>query len=203
MSTNRLLLLGGDELLFRPLSGLPDEEVAQVFDDEVRGGHEQQHDDGREGHTKGQRDGHWNDEGGLLSDSNSWADWAKPAHAEYFPTDESPGFSVDLEVKLQGRYGRNSPKKSFTLITRKKYGTGTINYKLFDDKNKTSYGGFMLRADATYAIRKTEAGRLVAGDRVKNELVYHINKEMGSLVDMQSYRPVVLYINGNYSIIYA
>ena len=36
------------------------------------------------------------------------------------------------------------------------------------------------------------------GERFKNELLYQVNKQMDASVDMQSYEPVGLFLNGKY-----
>ncbi len=122
--------------------------------------------------------------------ANYWQDWERPVHLEYFTDGGRAGFRLNAGVKISGGWTRPWPKKSFTIMTRSKYGAANVNYPVFEDLDLETFDGLQLRADAWN------------GWRMKNELVYEINKAAGAHVDMQAYQPAVLYINGEYWGIY-
>ncbi len=124
--------------------------------------------------------------------SNFWQDWERPAHFEYFTAEGQPELRIDAGIKIAGSWSRGWDKKSITVVTRGKFGTPRINYRFFDDKDIESFEGILLRADTF------ESG----GWRMKNELLYEVNKATGRVVDMQAYRPAILYLNGEYWGIY-
>ncbi len=141
---------------------------------------------------------------GIYHEDNYWENWRYPAMLEYFDLNGVSRFRQKVDIKLAGRYSRRAEKKSFTVQANKKYGSGRIHYPLFRDKAFIkSVDGFQLRADAMFGLNaepldKEGTQRKWAGERIKNELIYRINKEMGSNVDMQAYEPVILFINGKY-----
>ena len=134
-----------------------------------------------------------------VQESDSWPFWnanwytqeEKPAHIEYFPDDGEPGFGLDVGIEIAGSWSRALPKKSIDVKTRRKYGPGRIEYPLFPENGYDSYDGLVLRAGAEDR------------SRTANELIYKAHQEFGMRVDMQTYRPVVLLINGQYWGIYS
>jgi len=125
--------------------------------------------------------------------------WERPGNVEYFDLNKEgvhfSAFKNEISMRIAGKTSRRQPKKSFSLFTKDSYGYPRINYKIFDDKPISSFGSIWLRADATSGRNVPE---LWVGERFKNELLYEVNKEMGSTVDMQAYQPVQLFLNGEY-----
>jgi len=125
--------------------------------------------------------------------------WERPANVEYFDFNNDGGlfsaFNNDVRIRIAGKTSRRQPKKSFAIFTKDKYGYPRINYKIFRDKPIDSFGSIWLRADATSGRNVPE---LWVGERFKNELLYEVNKKMGSTVDMQAYQPVLVFLNGEY-----
>jgi hypothetical protein len=117
--------------------------------------------------------------------ANYFKDWEKPAHLEYFPPGRSRGFALDLGLSVFGDNTRGYPKKSFTVRARPRYGQETIEYPLFADKDLGEFEGLVLRVGDDWS-------------RVRNELVYQLNRRAGARVDMQAYQPAVLLLNGQY-----
>lgn len=117
-----------------------------------------------------------------------------PAHAAYYENG-SEAFSLNVSARIAGKTSRRQPKRSFNLFASRKLSGGYINYPIFKDKPITEYKSVTVRSDAT-------SGRNVpilwVGERFKNELMYRINREMGSTVVMQAYQPCVVYLNGKY-----
>lgn len=125
--------------------------------------------------------------------------WERPGNVEYFDINNEgvhfSAFKNEISMRIAGKTSRRQPKKSFSLFTKDSYGYPRINYKIFKDKAISSFGSIWLRADATSGRNVPE---LWVGERFKNELLYEVNKEMGSSVDMQAYQPVQLFLNGEY-----
>ncbi|MCB9234532.1 MAG: CotH kinase family protein [Bacteroidia bacterium] len=135
---------------------------------------------------------------GLMIENNEEAPWEYPCNAEFFLPSDTCIFNDEFGLRLFGMFGKYATKKSFVLRCRDKYGKKSVNYKFFKDKDITKFDGFIFRADATYAIRRQPEERKKAGERLKNELMYHLNKQMGSPMTMQAYQPVIIYMNGRY-----
>ena len=125
--------------------------------------------------------------------------WEVPAEVEYFDcingSEHTLAFSKSVDIRIAGKTSRRQPKKSFMFKSNDRDGKKTIDYKLFNDKLIDSFESVWVRADAT-------SGRNVphmwVGERYKNELLYQINKQMNTAVDMQSYEPVSVFLNGKY-----
>jgi hypothetical protein len=125
--------------------------------------------------------------------------WERPANVEYFDIAEDgslfPAFNNKIVIRIAGKTSRRQPKKSFVMHTKYQYGNPRINYQVFKDKPIDSFGSLWVRADATSGRNVPE---LWVGERFKNELLFEVNEEMGSTVDMQAYQPVLLFLNGEY-----
>ncbi len=107
------------------------------------------------------------------------------AHAELYEKDNS--FSIDCGIKLFGGQTRFIPKKSFSLKFSSKYGPKQLNYKVFENREAVSYDTIVVRSGSQDST----------GTMFRDELATSIMDDYGS-VDVQAYKPVILYINGNY-----
>lgn len=116
-------------------------------------------------------------------------------HFEFILPKEGKVFDADVGYKVTGAASRSLAKKSLRVVSRGKYGPEKLEYPFFPDIPVRSFDGLLLRADATTGVGRPKHR---AGERVRNELVYHFNREMGSHVDMQAYRPAILFLNGEY-----
>ena len=113
----------------------------------------------------------------------------KQAHAELYEEDGS--FSIDCGIKLFGGSTRYINKKSFALKFSSKYGENDLEYKVFDNRDATNYKSLVIRSgsqDSAYSM-------------IRDELATSIMDDYGT-VDVQAYKPVILYINGEYWGIY-
>ncbi len=112
-------------------------------------------------------------------------DWRRPVNISYFDKNRHEEFSLDIEFGIAGECSRNQEKKSFKFELGKKYGTSSLDYKLFTDKDITSIKDFKLRT--------SEEGNLIA-DVLASAFI-----KAGSLnVDYQGYRAVETFVNGEY-----
>lgn len=112
-----------------------------------------------------------------------------PVHAELF---ESTGsFTIDCGLKLFGGSTRYINKKSFALKFSSKYGNSSLEYKVFDNREATNYKSLVIRSGS-------QDNHL---SMIRDELATSIMDDYGT-VDVQAYKPVILYVNGNYWGIY-
>lgn len=118
--------------------------------------------------------------------ANYWQDWEKNAHVELFDGDK--GFSYDCGIRIFGSYSRSRPKKSFTIRFRERYGKKNIHYDLFADGHKEKYKSFVLRSGSQDDI----------GVMARDEFFTALMARQSPSLHVQRYRPVALYLNGEY-----
>ena len=111
------------------------------------------------------------------------------AHAELY--EKGSSFSIDCGMKLFGGQTRFIPKKSFALKFSSKYGQSKLKYKVFDNRETTKYDTIVIRSGSQDS----------EGAMIRDELATSIMNDYGT-VDVQAYKPVILYINGKYWGIY-
>lgn len=121
--------------------------------------------------------------------SNVWNEELEyDAYVELF--EDGKGFSVPCGFKLFGGSTRGMKKKSFSLKFRKEYGLSKLHYQVFENRDNSSYNSLVLRSGS----QDSEAAMM--RDPLMTSLMDNKN------VDVQAYKPVVLYINGSYWGIY-
>jgi hypothetical protein len=118
--------------------------------------------------------------------ANFWEDWEKPAHLEYFEAQGNLGFSLDLGIKIHGNWSRALPQKSIRLHPRGGYGQSEIEYRIFSDRPFQSYKRLILRS----------AGNDWCVAHMRDALGQSLAKSED--IDLQAYRPVLLFLNGEY-----
>lgn len=123
--------------------------------------------------------------------ANYWRDTEVPATVSLFETDGSMGFSESCGLKIFGGFSRVQAKKSFACMFRSKFGASSLDYALFGDEGIGSFESFVLRAGGQDAF--------VA--KFRDELITSLASDYLGL-PVQRYRPVVLYLNGEYWGIY-
>jgi hypothetical protein len=75
--------------------------------------------------------------------------WEHPVSAEWLPADGSAGFQVDAGLRMQGGWGRRpdkTPKHSFRLLFKDRYGPKRLKYPLFPGSPAASFDTLVLRA---------------------------------------------------------
>jgi len=144
----------------------------------------------------------WNDSTGIYTmgpnaspdfpyrGANFWQDWERPVYLEFFESDRSLAFSLHAGMKIFGGWSRAYPQRSLAIYARKKYGSGTIRYQLFPDKPIKEFESFVLR----------NAGNDWNFSFMRDALTHALVK--GTHLVPQGYRPVVVFINGQYWGIY-
>ena len=123
--------------------------------------------------------------------ANYWENWEKSGSVTLFDTDGSLCFSENCGIKMFGGYSRSYAKKSFACMFRSKYGQSSLNYPLFGEEGLDTFQNFVLRA----------GGQDFFATKFRDEMLTSLASEHLGL-PVQRYRPVVLYLNGQYWGIY-
>ena len=122
--------------------------------------------------------------------SHAWTTgYEKSAYAELF--EDGKSFSIPAGFKLFGGSARSQKKKSYAISFKKKYGAGSLNYQVFDNRDNSVYDTLVIRSgsqDNSGAIIRDILGTSLADGKIN--------------VDVQAYKSVILYINGKYYGVY-
>ena len=106
---------------------------------------------------------------------------------EFYESDGKLGTSFLGDTKLSGMDSREMPQKSMSIYLRKEYGLKEITYPFFNNYENTTYSSILLR----------NAGEDPKNIRIMDAVLTRTLKGQMD-IDMQDYRPVVVYINGEY-----
>ena len=118
--------------------------------------------------------------------ANFREDWERPAHIEFYEPDGQRGFSMDAGVKIQGGYTRGYPQKSLAIYARRSYGYSQIPYRIFPDLPIDGFEAIVLRNSSNDFLQGL----------IRDPLMHSLGDEIG--LDVQAYRPAVVFINGAY-----
>ena len=127
---------------------------------------------------------------GILT--NYKLDTTRKISFEFYENDGSLGTSFIGDTKLSGMDSREQPQKSMTIYLRKQYGKKEVTYPFFKDSETNTYSSFLLR----------NAGEDPKRIRIMDAALTRTLKGQMD-IDMQDYRPVVVYINGVYYGLYS
>ncbi|HMA63901.1 MAG TPA: CotH kinase family protein, partial [Chitinispirillaceae bacterium] len=118
---------------------------------------------------------------------NFWKDIDVPATVQFFENDKSLKFTENVGTTIMGNWSRAEPKKSLGVKFNEKYGKSELNYPLFPKYPATTkFKKFVLRNN----------GNNFGYGYFNDPLMQSLIDVRG--VDFQEYRPVVVYINGEY-----
>ncbi len=150
----------------------------------------------------GEPDNFWSWEYGILVDggpnaeeewpfwgANYWSEEEYPIHAEFFTEDGDLGiaFAADTEVH-GGRGARTRPMKPLRILVKKKYGSSTIEYPFFPDRERTTYKRLVLRnASGDYN-----------NAHMRDAFLARYFIQNGLNLDVLAHRPAAVFINGVY-----
>lgn len=120
----------------------------------------------------------------------------QPVHVELYEADGSFGFRQDMGIQIHGRHSQTYPHKGLSFRARNSYGSNKINYPLFPTQDYDEYGSFILRASGN------DWKRMLCRDALSSSLARDI-ADVDSLIkdpdlDLQDFRPVIVYLNGEY-----
>jgi len=112
--------------------------------------------------------------------SQRGSNWERPVNIAFLKKNGAVTFSQDAGIRIHGTSSRKHTQKRLRLYARKKYGNQYFNYKIFPQKNKNKFKRLILANFPTF----------------KDVLIYSIIKDLN--IDMPDYRPVIVFINGEY-----
>ncbi len=118
--------------------------------------------------------------------ANFWQDWERPITVSLLEKD-GVAFSQAGGISIHGAYSRALSMKGFAIAFRDSYGKGYLDYPLFGEDGLERFESFVLRC----------SGQDVFQSRMKDVLMTSLVGEH-TTVAVQDYKPVVLYINGEF-----
>ena len=116
---------------------------------------------------------------------NYTQDWERPADIEYFAANQASEFDLTAGLSIAGQCSRGHEKKPFSVELDSKYGTKTLDYKLYADKTINKFKDFKFRPGQNgYQISDALAAALVKNGNLN--------------IDYQAYTATQMFVNGNY-----
>lgn len=130
----------------------------------------------------------WDSETGIYVQSFK-PQWEIPINIELFENDGSDraGFNLKAGAKVNGLFSWQLPQKMLGIYFRKDYGKGKLEYPMFENRDRTIFNSFSLRAsgsDWAYTLFRDALGQYLTEENMD--------------VDFQEYKPCVVYVNGEY-----
>ncbi len=122
----------------------------------------------------------------LPPDARIEMNWERPVYIEFYESDGSLGFTQNLGVRIHGGASRYRPQKSLRFYASTAYDQqGIINYAIFPESEPQKFKRFLLRGT-------TEHSGLT--DVLAQQFIRKFDSEMA----IQRYRPVVVFLNGEF-----
>ncbi len=120
---------------------------------------------------------------------NNWnQDWERPCELSFYEPDGTQGFRVNAGMKIGGACSRNLKMKSLNFFMRNgDYGDELIDYKIFPNSDITEFRRIKIRNSGT------DWNEMLFRDGM-NQLILENTVDL----DLMDYRPVRVYLNGEY-----
>ncbi|MFM7327312.1 MAG: CotH kinase family protein [Bacteroidota bacterium] len=129
-----------------------------------------------------------NGTGGNCTEKSNWnQEWYKHAVIEYFGKDGFRRYREDADIRIGGACSRTLPQKSFVVRARSKYGSNEFDFNFLPNRPFSRMGGFILRNsgnDFNVTHFRDALQQSTAADDMD--------------IDHLDYRPVSVYLNGEY-----
>jgi|GEM_PF-5902431 len=122
-------------------------------------------------------------------------EWEREAYIEFFNNNGQVEFEQSIGIRIFGSWSRAYAKKSFKLIPRKIYEKGSLDYPFFDD---------LVDANGN-KIESFERLLLRSGGQDWDHALFTdplVDSLVSDILDYQAYKPVILFLNGEYWGIY-
>jgi hypothetical protein len=113
-------------------------------------------------------------------------DAERPAHVEFYDQDGRFGFESNTGIRINGNATRGFAQKSLRICFRAKYGEESINYPLFPSNSVKKFNSFILRNSGN------DWDKTMFRDAFMQSLMKNTH------LDIQDYRPSIVFINGEY-----
>ena len=137
---------------------------------------------------------------GLYLNSTERGDeWEKPCSAEMILSDGGTAFQIDCGIRMQGNSNRmpeKSPKHSFRLVFKEKYGPTKLRYPMFADSPVKKFDTLLLRADYNNSWIHWDPEQRQHAQRTRDAWMNDSARAMGCLAGHNRY--VHLFLNGLY-----
>lgn len=118
--------------------------------------------------------------------ANFWKGWERPINIEFYEPDNTLGFNQGAGCRIFGGFSKGLPMKSLAILAKKKYGPGKFKYQIFPNKDIKKFDSFVLRS----------SGGDFNNTHFRDALLTDLTEPID--MDIQAYRPCVVYINGKY-----
>lgn len=126
----------------------------------------------------------WGGSDGLYA--NYMSDLERPLHLEYWEPGQPRVFSMNAGASIHGGVSRGYPQKSLALKFRTGYQESSVSHPFFGTEGPSDFSRLLLR----------NAGQDWCDAHARCGLVARIAGNMD--VDLQSFRPSVVYLNGKF-----
>lgn len=120
--------------------------------------------------------------------------WEREASFEYFNECGQRDVKQNLGIRIFGGWSRMIVCKSMKLYPREQYGENTINYDFFDNGSRNKVTGEAVENYKTLLLRNS--GNDFNITMFKDALMQSLVSGIG--IDTQAYKPVIVFINGEY-----
>lgn len=113
-------------------------------------------------------------------------DAERDANIQFFEPNGKLGFESSVGLRIHGNATRGFAQKSLRVCFREKYGKTKLVYDLFDNNKNVEFTSFILRNSGN------DWNKTMFRDAFMQSLMKN------SFIDIQDYRPSIVFINGEY-----
>ena len=131
-------------------------------------------------------------------------DWERPASIELFGPGGRAGFRVNCGLRIHGGMSRRpeeSPKHSFRLLFKRRYGAGKLNFPVFDPERGAEFDELILRSGGSDSWLDSNGKRRGRATYLRDEWMRQSMAAMGYSSARGQF--VHLYLNGLYWGVYS
>jgi hypothetical protein len=121
--------------------------------------------------------------------------WERPANVEFFMPNDTAAFSAYCGIQNFGLQSRGYPQKPMDVSFKNKYGADKINYGLFFNRSYNDYHGFVIR-NSGYDWK--DGGTNDGCGIMFRDAFQHVIPIGQMDIDVMSYRPAIVFLNGEY-----
>ena len=134
-----------------------------------------------------------------LHPSARGGDWERPASVELFDPNGADGFQVDCGIRIHGGMSRNpeeSPKHSFRLLFKRRYGPAKLQCPLFGPDDPREFDELVLRAGSNDSWLDSNGDQRRQAAYLRDEWMRRSLRDLGH--PSARGRFMHLYLNGLY-----
>ena len=123
--------------------------------------------------------------------ANYYQPWDRPANIEMYMSDGSSAFNSNFRINVNGQSSPSSPQKGLNVNASSDYGDSKINYPLF--QNAPGPAKYLDKFDKVkFRAWGSDRDKALFRDAFSTLFMDHTK------LDYEAYRPVVLFIDGEY-----